>query len=123
MTPAGGNPAPADPLSGGARPERRPGAGHSVDRTTLFASCRGWSRHINLSPRECEIVRLVARDLTNKEIAAVLEISAWTVATHLRRVFAKLSVRSKAAMVASVSEAIHAAHADRPEGISRPPAD
>ncbi len=59
---------------------------------------------VTLSPRECEIIRLVAKDLSNKEIAAVLEISPWTVATHLRHVFAKLGVRSKAAMVACVSE-------------------
>ena len=53
-----------------------------------------------LSPREQEIVRLVAVGLPNKAIAAVLEISVWTVATHLRRVFAKLEVNSRAGMVA-----------------------
>jgi DNA-binding CsgD family transcriptional regulator len=34
----------------------------------------------------------------------VLEISSWTVATHLRRVFAKLGVRTRAAMVARALE-------------------
>jgi DNA-binding NarL/FixJ family response regulator len=57
---------------------------------------------VNLSPRETEIVRLVAKGLPNKAIAAVLEISSWTVATHLRRVFAKLAVGSRAEMVARV---------------------
>jgi DNA-binding CsgD family transcriptional regulator len=54
----------------------------------------------NLSPREREIVRLVAAGHPNKVIAAVLEISYWTVGTHLRRIFAKLGVTSRAAMVA-----------------------
>src|SRR5262249_14130847 len=53
-----------------------------------------------LSPRERGIVRLVAKGLPNKAIASVLEISAWTVATHLRRIFAKLEVNSRAEMVA-----------------------
>lgn len=72
----------------------------------LFASSEGWPARLSLSPRQCEIARLVAKDLTNKEIAAVLEISMWTVATHLRSVFGKLGVHSKAAMVAKISERI-----------------
>jgi len=58
----------------------------------------------HLSPREQEIARLVAEGLPNKCISAVLEISSWTVATHLRRVFAKLGVNSRAAMVAKLLE-------------------
>jgi DNA-binding CsgD family transcriptional regulator len=58
----------------------------------------------SLSPREREIVRMVARGHPNKVIAAVLNISSWTVCTHLRRVFAKLGVTSRAAMVAKVAD-------------------
>src|SRR2546423_15384521 len=58
------------------------------------------ARRPALSPREREIVRMVAQGHPNKAIAAVLDISAWTVSTHVRRVFAKLSVNSRAAMVA-----------------------
>src|SRR5262249_27735026 len=47
-----------------------------------------------LSPRELEIVRMVAQGHPNKIIAVVLNISAWTVCTHLRRIFAKLGVSS-----------------------------
>ena len=54
----------------------------------------------HLSPREKEIVRLVAEGLPNKCIGAVLEISCWTVATHVQRIFTKLGVTSRAAMVA-----------------------
>ncbi|WP_063793040.1 helix-turn-helix transcriptional regulator [Frankia sp. R43] len=54
------------------------------------------------SPREQEIAQMVARGYTNKEIARTLQISTWTVSTHLRRTFAKLSVSTRAAMVAQL---------------------
>jgi DNA-binding CsgD family transcriptional regulator len=57
-----------------------------------------------LSPRESEIARMVAAGLTNRAIASVLDISPWTVSTHLRRIFTKLEVNSRAAMVASLPE-------------------
>jgi len=63
------------------------------------------SAEVTLSPREKEIVRLVARGLPNKVIASVLEISSWTVATYLRRIFAKLEVNSRAEMVARALQA------------------
>lgn len=61
-------------------------------------------RRIQLSPREHEIVRMVAKGHPNKVIADVLNISSWTVCTHLRRIFAKLGVGSRAAMVARLLE-------------------
>jgi len=64
----------------------------------------GQQAHVILSPREQEIARMVAAGYPNKTIAAVLEISSWTVGTHLRRVFAKLGVGSRAAMVARLLE-------------------
>ncbi len=59
---------------------------------------------VQLSPREDEIVRMVAQGHPNKVIADVLNISSWTVCTHLRRIFAKLGVGSRAAMVAQLLE-------------------
>lgn len=52
-----------------------------------------------LTARELQIATLVAIGKPNKKIASQLRISEWTVATHLRRIFAKLGVRSRAAMV------------------------
>lgn len=52
-----------------------------------------------LTPRETQIARLVADGFVNKEIAAKLQISEWTVSTHMRRIFAKLGVETRAAMV------------------------
>lgn len=55
-----------------------------------------------LSPREQEIARMVAQGYANKTIASVLEISSWTVASHLRRIYVKLQVSSRAAMATSL---------------------
>ena len=55
-----------------------------------------------LSPRELEIARLVAAGATNQAIADALGISLWTVSTHLRRVFAKTGVGSRAEMVTAL---------------------
>jgi DNA-binding CsgD family transcriptional regulator len=54
------------------------------------------------SPRELEIARLVAQGATNHAIARSLDISPWTVSTHLRRIFAKLGVGTRAEMVAQL---------------------
>ena len=53
-----------------------------------------------LSPRELEIARMVSQGLPTKVIADVLSISCWTVSTHVRRIFSKLGVTSRPAMVA-----------------------
>jgi DNA-binding CsgD family transcriptional regulator len=52
-----------------------------------------------LTGRELQIATLVASGKVNKQIASELHISEWTVSTHLRRIFAKLGVSSRAAMV------------------------
>jgi DNA-binding CsgD family transcriptional regulator len=52
-----------------------------------------------LTARELQIVSLVAEGRVNKQIAGTLRISEWTVSTHLRRIFAKLGVETRAAMV------------------------
>ena len=48
-----------------------------------------------LSARELDVLRLVARGLGNKEIAAELAISSHTVKYHLTSVLTKLGVRSR----------------------------
>lgn len=59
---------------------------------------------VTFSPRELEIARLIAKGHANKTIAAILEISTWTVGTYIRRIFAKLNVGSRAAMVSRIRE-------------------
>jgi DNA-binding CsgD family transcriptional regulator len=59
---------------------------------------------VPLSPRESEIARMVADGHQTKVIAGVLNISCWTVTAHLRRIFAKLDVTSRAAMIGKLLE-------------------
>lgn len=60
---------------------------------------------VSLSPREQAIAQLVAQGLPNKCIGKQLGISPWTVATHIRRIFQKLKVTSRSAMIARLLEA------------------
>jgi serine/threonine protein kinase/DNA-binding CsgD family transcriptional regulator len=55
----------------------------------------GLAKPIDLTPREFEVIRLVAQGLSNKEIAELLSISPRTVNFHLDNLFAKLGVRSR----------------------------
>jgi DNA-binding NarL/FixJ family response regulator len=64
-------------------------AGHRVSR-----------RHggpAGLTQREVEVLRLVARGLSNKEIAARLVISPKTVANHVEHIYAKIDASTRAA--------------------------
>ncbi|WP_329089803.1 MULTISPECIES: response regulator transcription factor [unclassified Streptosporangium] len=57
-----------------------------------------------LSRREIEVLGLIARGATNREVAAKLFITEATVKTHLLHVFAKLGVNDRAAAVAAAYE-------------------
>ena len=57
-----------------------------------------------LTPREAEVLRLVAAGKTNRDIAVELVISEHTVARHLQNMFAKLGVSSRSAATAYAYE-------------------
>ena len=67
---------------------------HSAD-----ASRRPHDEAEQLSVREKEILRLVASGYTSAEIGARLLISAMTVNTHVRNIYRKLQVRTRAQAV------------------------
>jgi DNA-binding NarL/FixJ family response regulator len=52
-----------------------------------------------LTPRELQVLRHVARGLSNTEIATQLRVSEATVKTHVARIFAKLHLRDRAQAV------------------------
>ncbi|MBI5525279.1 MAG: response regulator transcription factor [Deltaproteobacteria bacterium] len=57
----------------------------------------------SLTPRETEILQLIAKGLSNAEAAGVLKLSRATVRTHLEHIYAKLSVTNR---VEAVTEGI-----------------
>lgn len=59
-----------------------------------------FDRPAGLSPRETEVLRLVASGMTDREIADTLSISEHTVGRHLQNLFAKLGVSTRAAAAA-----------------------
>jgi DNA-binding CsgD family transcriptional regulator len=72
---------------------------------------RGAGLPADLTPREAEVLRLLARGLTNKEIAARLEISPRTAGHHIERAYVKAGVRTRAAATLfAVEHGIAGAH-------------
>jgi LuxR family maltose regulon positive regulatory protein len=71
---------------------QRGGQGH-------FAPASGARILGALSPRETDILTLIAEGLSNKEIARSLDIGPETVKSHLKSVFAKLGVERRAQAV------------------------
>jgi DNA-binding CsgD family transcriptional regulator len=55
---------------------------------------------VELSPRELEVLELLARGYLYKEIIGTLNISMGTVNTYIRRIYEKLHVRSRSEAIA-----------------------
>ncbi|THA71764.1 LuxR family transcriptional regulator [Streptomyces sp. A0958] len=78
----------AEALSSPA-PSRRPVAGAAAEAQSL-------------TPRQAQVALLVAEGLTNRHIAARLDISEWTVVNHVRQVMRRLGCSSRVQVAGAV---------------------
>jgi DNA-binding CsgD family transcriptional regulator len=76
---------------------RQLGAAPDVIRVDSLSRRATASDAHGLTPRELEVLRLVAAGKSNREISALLVISEHTVARHLQNIFTKLGVSSRTA--------------------------
>jgi DNA-binding NarL/FixJ family response regulator len=76
-------------------------AGAPVDWMSAIADGMDGGRHIEsrLTPREQEVLRVAAQDMTAREIARHLGVRERTVTTHLGRIYGKLGVNSRVGAV------------------------
>lgn len=78
------------------------GAAHDLTRARAMAreEDRSGNADADLTPREREVLRLVATGKTNRAIAAALGISEKTIARHVSNIFMKLGLANRAAATA-----------------------
>ena len=81
-------------------------AGGVIDsyRTTMLPQQLERERIDELTPREREVLELVARGCNNLEIAAALTVSEATVKTHVSHILDKLQARDRAAAIVAAYE-------------------
>ena len=79
--------------------------GHGV-RTRVAPASKPPSAWAGLTESELAVVRLVARGLTNREVAERLFLSPHTVGQHLRHVFSKLDINSRVELARLAASAL-----------------
>ena len=78
--------------------------GAEPDLAALNAGDAGGSRTHGLTPRELEVLRLVATGMTNRAVAATLDLSEKTIDRHVSNIFMKINVNSRTAATAFAYE-------------------
>jgi DNA-binding CsgD family transcriptional regulator len=73
----------------------------SVAPRIRAAALNGFSRQLVLTPRQSEILSLVALGMSDKEIAFRLGVAPRTIRTHLERLFREYGLSSRSAAVAA----------------------
>ena len=91
-------PGPREPVAvGPGRPGSDAGAdiARAIDERVIASLRKGPADTYGLSPREREVLNILAEGRTDRDIAARLFISERTVHVHVRRILSKLGVSSR----------------------------
>ena len=72
-------------------------------RLAAFASAQRRGRTSGLTPRQEQVVRLIARGATDRELAHVLGISESTAHKHVQNAMRRVNARSRSQLVATIS--------------------
>ena len=79
-------------------------AGHRHISPAMAARLAEHTPRVALSPRELEVLQLIAKGLRNKEIGAKLNIAEDTVKIHIKNIFGKLEVIDRTEAVVAASQ-------------------
>jgi DNA-binding CsgD family transcriptional regulator len=91
-------------LAAACRTFRELGAAPDLARAEALANRSSERQPGGLTPREVEVLRLVASGMTNRSVAGELVLSEKTVARHLSNIFTKLGISSRASATAYAYE-------------------
>ena len=69
------------------------------DSSNINSPQQGTTRKAELTRRELEIIRLIAKEHTNNEIAAILNNSPMTIITHRKNLLRKIGVKNTAGLI------------------------
>jgi DNA-binding NarL/FixJ family response regulator len=83
---------------------RKLGAAPDLARVEALSHARPNQSASGLTPREVQVLQLVASGKTNRAIATNLVLSEKTVARHVSNIFTKLGISSRSAATAYVYE-------------------
>lgn len=81
----------ADPFGAGPPQAHQPAQPQPLPQAAAGEEAKA----VGLTPREVEVLRLVAKGLSYVEIAVALTMSAHTVTSHIKHIYRKLAVRSR----------------------------